>query len=128
MDEQPGTHECDRPAENPSPWRCPACGQVWEPLPAEGVKPTENVDQGPSTGTTDRVVLTLVFAGAITVGGMSAWAPELLLSAGGIAAMAGLVLAAVVAAFWQNRLRRGQRSDLYEEPEWRRRAGESDGN
>ncbi|MFI6391266.1 hypothetical protein [Nonomuraea sp. NPDC050540] len=87
-----------------------------------------HVGQRRSIGVTDRVVLTLVFAGAITVGGMSAWAPELLLSAGGVAAVAGLLLAAVVAAFWQNRLRRGQWSDLYEEPAWRRRAGEPDGS
>ncbi|MFD9940902.1 hypothetical protein ACFWYW_45525 [Nonomuraea sp. NPDC059023] len=97
---------------------------MWELLPAEGV----HVGQRRSIGITDRVVLMLMFAGAITVGGMSAWAPELLLSAGGVAVMVGLLLAAVVAAIWQNRLRRGQWPDLYEEPAWRRRADETDGN
>ncbi|MFD9950901.1 hypothetical protein ACFWYW_59200 [Nonomuraea sp. NPDC059023] len=100
MSSPDGGHECDRPEDATySQWRCPACGQLWEPLPAEhATRPRP----APLVITTDRIIL--VMSAAIGVSMLSTWAPELGLDSVAVAVVGMAVLGVAVAvAYWLHR-------------------------
>ncbi|MFI6504410.1 hypothetical protein [Nonomuraea typhae] len=120
MNDPPADHECDRPAAatgGGSPWRCPACGQVWELLPAapaELIKRARRITSGTA-------VPAIVIALALAVGGVITLAPELLAYDGVVMVIVGLLVLGIAAAFWQHKMWPGQWLGLPEEERWRRR-------